>query len=54
MKNKEYYQDFISKIEKKLEFIPPSDIERINMLKQLKRELKKELKKDLIKNYNKK
>lgn len=43
MKNREYYQDFISKIEKKLEFIPPSDIERINMLKQLKRELKKDL-----------
>lgn len=46
MKNREYYQDFISRIEKKLEFIPPSDIERINMLKQLKRELKK----DLLKN----
>ena len=46
MKNKEYYQDFISRIEKKLEFIPPSDIERINMLKQLRRELKK----DLLKN----
>ncbi len=49
MKNKEYYQDFISRIEKKLEFIPPSDIERINMLKQLKRELKK----DLLRNDNK-
>ena len=49
MKNREYYQDFISRIEKKLEFIPPSDIERINMLKQLKRELKK----DLLRNDNK-
>lgn len=50
MKNKEYYQDFISKIEKKLEFIPPSDIERINMLKQLKRELKKDLLRNDINN----
>jgi len=50
MKNKEYYQDFISRIEKKLEFIPPSDIERINMLKQLKRELKKDLLRNDINN----
>lgn len=50
MKNREYYQDFISKIEKKLEFIPPSDIERINMLKQLRKELKKDLLKNDISN----
>jgi hypothetical protein len=50
MKTREYYQDFISRIEKKLEFIPPSDIERINMLKQLRKELKKDLLKNDISN----